>query len=163
MITSDFLYWLLFAIPSILIASTIHEYAHGLAAFWLGDPTAKAHGRLTLNPLAHIDPVGALSMIIFKFGWSKPVPINEYNFRNREFGTAITSLAGPFSNLVVVLICAGINYIFNINLFTIGGTFFLSFITINLALAFFNLILESIAAECSVCKAGSLRLSFEGL
>jgi Zn-dependent protease len=80
MFTNDALYWIVFAIPSILIASTIHEYAHGLAAFKLGDPTAKAEGRLTLNPLSHIDPLGALSMIIFRFGWSKPVPINENNF-----------------------------------------------------------------------------------
>lgn len=140
MVISDTMYWILFAIPSILIASTIHEYAHGLAAFKLGDPTAKANGRLTLNPLAHIDPIGALAMIVFRFGWSKPVPINEYNFDRREFGTAITALAGPVSNIVVVAICALVNWVFKIDLNTIGGTFLMTFAIINLALAFFNLL-----------------------
>ena len=137
---SDTMYWILFAIPSILIASTIHEYAHGYLAYKMGDPTAKAAGRLTLNPLAHIDPLGALAMVIFRFGWSKPVPINEYNFQNRELGTAITALAGPISNILVVGLCALINWIFNIELTTIVGTLLLTFAIINLALAFFNLI-----------------------
>ncbi len=140
MIISDTVYWILFAIPSILIASTIHEYAHGLAAFKLGDPTAKAEGRLTLNPLVHIDPIGALAMVLFRFGWSKPVPINEYNFKKRELGTAITALAGPLSNMIIATICGLINWIFNIDPMSIGGVFLLTFTTINLALAFFNLI-----------------------
>jgi Zn-dependent protease len=140
MFTNDALYWIVFAIPSILIASTIHEYAHGLAAFKLGDPTAKAEGRLTLNPLSHIDPLGALSMIIFRFGWSKPVPINENNFDKRELGTAITALAGPISNLLLASFLAIINLIFQPNLNSILGNFLLTFTVINLALAFFNLL-----------------------
>ncbi|KUK67419.1 MAG: peptidase M50 [candidate division WS6 bacterium 36_33] len=140
MFTNDTLYWVIFAIPSILIASTIHEYAHGLAAFKLGDPTAKAEGRLTLNPLSHIDPLGALSMIIFRFGWSKPVPINENNFDKRELGTAITALAGPTSNLLLACLLAIINLIFKPNLSSILGNFLLTFTVINLALAFFNLL-----------------------
>lgn len=140
MITSETMYWILFAIPSILIASTIHEYAHGLAAFKLGDPTAKAEGRLTLNPLAHIDPLGALSMIIFRFGWSKPVPINEYNFEKREIGTAITALAGPLSNILLALIVSLINFVLKPEIFSILWSFFLTFTMINLGLAFFNLI-----------------------
>lgn len=140
MFTNDTLYWIVFAIPSILIASTIHEYAHGLAAFKLGDPTAKAEGRLTLNPLSHIDPLGALSMIIFRFGWSKPVPINENNFNKRELGTAITALAGPISNLLLACFLAIINLIFQPNLNSILGNFLLTFTVINLALAFFNLL-----------------------
>jgi Zn-dependent protease len=140
MVISNTMYWILFAIPSILIASTIHEYAHGFAAFKMGDPTAKAAGRLTLNPLAHIDPLGAIAMIVFRFGWSKPVPINEYNFRRRELGTAITALAGPFSNFLVVGICALSNSIFNIAPDTMGGSLLMTFTVINLALAFFNLL-----------------------
>ena len=140
MITSDTLYWILFAIPSILVASTIHEYAHGLAAFKLGDPTAKANGRLTLNPLAHIDPLGALSMIFLRFGWSKPVPINEYNFEKRELGTAVTALAGPLSNMLIALLIGLINFIFKINPFSILGSLLLTFTMVNLGLAFFNLI-----------------------
>lgn len=140
MVINDTIYWILFAIPSILIASTVHEYAHGLAAFKLGDPTAKAAGRLILNPLAHISPIGAISMVIFRFGWSKPVPINEYNFEKRELGTAVTALAGPLSNMLLVVFCALINLIFPIDFDTPLGYFFLTFVIINLALAFFNLL-----------------------
>lgn len=140
MFTSETIYWILFAIPSILIASTIHEYAHGLAAFKLGDPTAKAEGRLTLNPLVHIDPIGAISMILFRFGWSKPVPINEYNFENRELGTALTALAGPISNLLVAAICGVANILLRFDLGSTAGSFLLTFTSINLVLAFFNLL-----------------------
>ncbi len=140
MFTNDTLYWIIFAVPSILIASTVHEYAHGLVAFKLGDPTAKAEGRLTLNPLPHIDPLGALSMIIFRFGWSKPVPINENNFDNRELGTALTALAGPVSNLLLACLLAIINLIFQPDLSSILGNFLLTFTVINLALAFFNVL-----------------------
>jgi Zn-dependent protease len=140
MVISDTLYWILFAIPSILIASTIHEYSHGLAAFKLGDPTAKANGRLTLNPLAHIDPLGALSMIFLRFGWSKPVPINENNFERRELGTALTALAGPLSNILIALLMSLIHYIFKPNPLSIFGSFLLTFTMVNLGLAFFNLI-----------------------
>jgi Zn-dependent protease len=140
MFLTDTLYWIIFAIPSILIASTIHEYAHGLAAFKMGDPTAKAAGRLTLNPIPHIDPLGALCMIIFRFGWSKPVPINENNFDKRELGTAVTALAGPISNLLVAGLLALINCFLNPDLNSIFGSFLLTFTTINLALAFFNLL-----------------------
>jgi Zn-dependent protease len=140
MFINDTLYWIIFAVPSILIASTIHEYAHGLVAFKLGDPTAKAEGRLTLNPLSHIDPIGALSMVIFRFGWSKPVPINENNFEKRELGTALTALAGPVSNLLVTCLLAIVNLIFKPDLSSIFGNFILTFAVVNLALAFFNVI-----------------------
>jgi len=122
------------------MASTIHEYSHGLAAFKMGDPTAKAAGRLTLNPLPHIDPLGAISMIVFRFGWSKPVPINEYNFEKRELGTAITALAGPISNIFLASLLALINYTFKPDLNSLFGSFLLTFTIINLALAFFNLL-----------------------
>ena len=106
MFSQDFLIWIIFAVPSILIASTIHEYFHAWSAYKLGDPTAKANGRLTLNPLAHIDIVGALMMVLFRFGWSKPVPINEWNFEHRRRDKALTALAGPLSNLLVAGIIA---------------------------------------------------------
>jgi Zn-dependent protease len=140
MITLETIYWIIFAVPSILIASTIHEYSHGLMAFKLGDPTAKTEGRLTLNPIPHIDPLGAICMILFRFGWSKPVPINEYNFKKRELGTALTALAGPLSNISVAIICGIINYIFQLDSQPVLGTFLVTFTMINLALAFFNLI-----------------------
>ena len=140
MFLTDTLSWIIFAVPSILMASTVHEYAHGLAAFKMGDPTAKAEGRLTLNPLPHIDPIGAISMILFRFGWSKPVPINEYNFEKRELGTAITALAGPISNILLASLLALINYAFKPDLNSLFGSFLLTFTIINLALAFFNVL-----------------------
>ena len=137
-LTSEILYWVLFAIPSILIASTVHEYAHAWVATRLGDLTAKVNGRLTLNPLSHIDPIGAISMLIFRFGWSKPVPINEYNFEKRERDTALVSLAGPLSNVLLLLLTALINYLVKpTGLFV---TFVMTFAMINTVLAVFNLL-----------------------
>ena len=140
MISSDTLYWILFGVPAIIIASTIHEYAHGWVAYKLGDPTAKAYGRLTLNPLSHIDPVGAISMILFKFGWSKPVPINESNFDKRELGTALTALAGPLSNALLVLFFGSINLLFRPNLDSFLGSLLFVFVMVNISLAVFNLL-----------------------
>ena len=138
--TSDTIYWILFAIPSILIASTIHEYAHAITAVNLGDPTPKAYGRLSLNPLAHIDPLGALCMVLFRFGWSKPVPINTRNFDNERLGTALTSLAGPLSNILMLFVTAFVNNIFKPLPNSPFSTFLLTFAMINLVLAIFNLI-----------------------
>lgn len=84
-----------------LVALTIHEYAHGYVAYRLGDYTAKSMGRLSLNPIKHLDPFGVLCMIFFHFGWAKPVPIDPRNFKNPRRGFAITALAGPLTNLVV--------------------------------------------------------------
>lgn len=139
-LTLETIYWILFAIPSILIASTVHEYAHGWMATKFGDPTPKAYGRLTLNPLAHIDPLGALSMLIFRFGWSKPVPINSRNFDNEKLGIALTSLAGPASNIIMLLITALTNYILKPDVNSLFFTFLVTFAMINLVLAIFNLI-----------------------
>ncbi len=139
-LTSEILYWILFAVPSILIASTIHEYAHAKTAVALDDPTPKAYGRLTLNPLAHIDPMGALSMIIFRVGWSKPVPINPRNFDNERLGVALTSLAGPASNIVLLLLTALINFLFKPEGNSIFSLFLTTFAMVNLSLATFNLI-----------------------
>ncbi|HKM19631.1 MAG TPA: site-2 protease family protein [Candidatus Dojkabacteria bacterium] len=137
---SETMYWIIFAIPSILIASTVHEYAHAITAVKLGDPTPKAHGRLTLNPLAHIDPIGAISMIILRFGWSKPVPINPRNFDNERLGIALTSLAGPVSNILLLLLTALVNHIFKPYISGLFFTFLLTFAMVNLVLAIFNLI-----------------------
>ena len=87
----------------VLIALTFHEVAHGYVAFKLGDPTAKMTGRLSLNPLVHLNTVGFLCMLIFGFGWAKPVPIYARNFKNPKRGMAITALAGPVSNLLLAL------------------------------------------------------------
>ena len=90
----------------LFLAITVHEFAHGMAAYKLGDPTAKYEGRLTLNPLSHMDPIGAVCMVLFRFGWAKPVPINPMYFRDRKRDTAITAAAGPLSNILMAFISA---------------------------------------------------------
>ena len=104
---------LITVIPA-LICITFHELCHGLVAYRLGDNTAKDAGRLTLNPIKHIDIMGLLMMIVFKFGWAKPVPVNMNNFKNPKSGMAITALAGPVSNIflsVVFLFIYGLLYV----------------------------------------------------
>ncbi|MBQ4354696.1 MAG: site-2 protease family protein [Clostridia bacterium] len=94
----------LFVIPCVLIALTVHEVAHGWMAFRLGDPTARNLGRLTLNPLKHIDPIGTLCMILFHFGWARPVPINSRYFKKPRRDMALTAAAGPVSNFIMAFI-----------------------------------------------------------
>lgn len=98
---------LLYSLPGIILAFTIHEYSHALAAYMMGDKTAKQYGRLTLNPIPHIDPLGFLCLIVTRqFGWAKPVPVNDLNFRNRKKGMLIVALAGPVSNFITALLIA---------------------------------------------------------
>ncbi len=92
---------MLYMIPVMLISLTLHECAHGLMALRLGDPTAKNMGRLSLNPLKHLDPLGALMMVIARVGWAKPVPVNANNFKDPKNGMALVGLAGPLTNLLV--------------------------------------------------------------
>ncbi len=92
---------LIILIPAVLIALTIHEFGHAYAAYKLGDTTAKEEGRLSLNPLRHIDPIGLLSLVIFRFGWGKPVPVDFTALRNLRKGMIIVSLAGPLSNFLL--------------------------------------------------------------
>ncbi len=122
----------------------VHEWAHAWAANKLGDPTAKLQGRMSLNPLVSFDPVGALFLLLFGFGWAKPVPIDSRYFKNRKRDTALTALAGPLSNLVVAWIGALVLYGVAVGT---GGfvpvfvQYFLeAYIDINVALAVFNLI-----------------------
>ena len=100
--TETFISILLF-IPVILISLTVHEYCHGYAAYKCGDNTAAFHGRLTLNPLSHLDPIGTLMMLVFGFGYARPVPINPRNFKKYKLGLCIVSLAGPLSNIFLAL------------------------------------------------------------
>ena len=134
-----------------LIALTVHEYAHGYAAYKLGDNTAKSLGRLTLNPIKHIDPFGAVCMILFHFGWAKPVPINARNFKNPKRDFALTALAGPLTNILLAFFSAFFYLLcyrnFNFEgegfLYTLGFNLliFLSvFHLVNLGLGLFNLI-----------------------
>lgn len=134
-----------------LVALTIHEFAHGYVAYKLGDDTAKSYGRLTLNPIKHLDPFGALCMILFHFGWAKPVPIDPRNFENPRKGFAITAIAGPATNLVIgfftaffYLLCYSTfkysesTFVNNMQINTL--LFLLYFFTINVGLGIFNLI-----------------------
>ncbi|MCI5194108.1 MAG: site-2 protease family protein [Candidatus Electrothrix sp. AU1_5] len=95
---------LIITAPPFLFALTFHELAHGYTAWKLGDPTAKDAGRLTMNPLKHLDPFGVLAFIIMKIGWAKPVPVNPSYFRNPQQGMLITALAGPVANLLLAVI-----------------------------------------------------------
>lgn len=97
---TDFLYTL----PVLFIAFPVHESAHALVAYALGDRTAKWQGRLTLNPLKHLDVMGTICLLLFRFGWAKPVPVNPNNFKNPRVGMALTSIAGPLSNLVMAFV-----------------------------------------------------------
>lgn len=95
---------ILYSIIPALLCITFHELAHGFVAYRLGDPTAKRMGRLTLNPLRHMDLFGFVMMIFFHFGWAKPVPVNMRNFKNPKRGMAITALAGPVANLILAAV-----------------------------------------------------------
>lgn len=95
---------LLISLPVILLALSVHETAHGFVALKLGDPTARNLGRLTLNPLKHIDIIGFLCMLLFHFGWANPVPINTRNFKKPRRDMALTGLAGPVSNVLMAIL-----------------------------------------------------------
>ncbi len=97
---------MLYRVPAILFAISIHEYAHAVVADKLGDPTARYAGRETFNPLAHLDVVGAILLVLVGFGWAKGVPINPNNFRNRKTGIMAVSFAGPAANLFLCLLAA---------------------------------------------------------
>ncbi len=132
----------------LLIAFTVHEFAHAWTADYFGDNTPRAHGRLTLNPMAHLDFLGSLMLVIAGFGWAKPVPVNPYALRRRsESAFMLVALAGPASNLLLAIIGA---IPFQFGLVSVSGTigtffpspamFLNEFIVINLLLLFFNLI-----------------------
>ena len=95
---------LLLSVLPALICITLHECAHGMTAYMLGDDTAKRAGRLSLNPIKHIDVLGLVMLVVFRFGWAKPVPVNMNNFRNPKQGMALTAAAGPLANLVISII-----------------------------------------------------------
>ncbi len=88
----------------VLLTIPLHECAHGIVSLWLGDPTAKEAGRLTLNPLRHLDVLGSISMLILGVGWAKPVPVNPYYYKKRRLGMALTAAAGPLSNLLLAYV-----------------------------------------------------------
>lgn len=124
--------------PALVIAITIHEFAHAWTADRLGDPTPRAQGRVTLNPLAHLDPIGTIAILLTRFGWGRPVEFDPYNLKNQTRDTALIALAGPTSNLILAVLCAIILQVLNEPLLlTIA---LIQLIYLNLALAIFNLV-----------------------
>ena len=142
-----------FKILVLLFSVTIHEVAHGTVAYYLGDPTAKYAGRLSLNPLKHLDPFGSIILPIFLllialktsgkgiiFGYAKPVPINPYNFRDRKYGTLKVALAGPASNFSIAVFFGILIRVFSLPINSGLGLMFSFIVWINLLLAVFNLV-----------------------
>lgn len=148
---------LLLIIPVVLISLSVHEAAHGYIAHKLGDHTAYFLGRVTINPAKHLDPIGSLFMLVFGYGWAKPVPINARNFKNPKKGMAYTAIAGPISNLILGVIGtllytlsyalafkyllttgAANEFVFNVLQVLMNFFFYLGFM--NFVLAAFNLI-----------------------
>lgn len=121
---------------ALIIAVTIHESAHALIADKLGDPTPSLAGRLSLNPLKHLDPIGTLMLLIFRFGWGKPVPFDPFNLRHPKRDSALIALAGPTSNLILAALLSIILKLTALPLLTL----LIPIIIININLAIFNLL-----------------------
>ena len=131
----------LYLLPAIVVSLTLHEFSHAWMAYRLGDPTPKSEGRLSLNPLRHIDPFGFIVMILVRFGWAKPVQVNPMYFRNPRKGMMITAVAGPTMNLILCLISSLLMFfslLFRWPEFLYF--FFMYMVYLNIALAVFNLI-----------------------
>ena len=149
---TEYIIRLILKLPIVMLALSLHETAHGYVALKLGDPTAQNYGRLTLNPAKHFDPIGFLCMVLFGFGWAKPVPINARYFKNPKRGMALSAAAGPISNLLLALIFAILWRIeleiapeyftdrFLYNLFYWTQEFLVVGVTLNVGFAVFNLI-----------------------
>ena len=158
-ISGDFMSVITYILSALIVVFFVlpfHEWAHGFVAYKLGDRTAKQSGRLTLNPLAHIDPFGSMLLLLIGFGWAKPVPVDSRYFKNPKVGMSITALAGPVANLLAavvsglimngILVAAGNIMVYS--MYTSSGSgiliyvldFFMFLMTINISLAVFNLI-----------------------
>lgn len=144
---------LIFVFPSILIALTVHEFSHAYAAYLQGDKTSKEMGRLTLNPIKHIDPMGMIMLFIFQFGWAKPVVFDQRNLKHKKLGRIFIAMAGPFSNLILGTITAIIiKYLYEIPSFVqaaqssaktfehFASNFLIVFTFINYGLFVFNML-----------------------
>lgn len=137
---------MLFGVPITLLALTVHEFAHGWVSTKLGDPTPRYQGRLTLNPMAHLDLMGTILMILTGFGWAKPVGINPSYYRNRKKGMALCALAGPLSNFILAFLGVLVGYVLMLGFgrlgFSVGFIRELTFLFAwrNLCFMVFNLI-----------------------
>ena len=149
----EFLISVLLSLPIVFLALSVHETAHGYVAYKLGDPTARNLGRLTLNPIKHIDPIGFICMLLCGYGWAKPVPVNTRYFKKPKRDMALTGLAGPLSNLILAIIFAllyRVEYMafdlfpptteLMVNIYYFLEIFLILGINLNITLAVFNLI-----------------------
>jgi Zn-dependent protease len=126
-------------IPAFLVALSFHEFFHALVAYWCGDNTAKRMGRLTVNPLAHVDFFGLLCLVLFRIGWAKPVPFDDRNFKHPKTYSVLTALAGPFANFLMALVFLYFMKYFPAHLFSTAVT--LTFLQIFEATAYVNIML----------------------
>lgn len=131
--------YLIFLIVALAVSLSVHEAAHAWAATYFGDPTPKYAGRLTLNPLAHLDPLGTLMIFVAHFGWGKPVPVNASNFRNPRWGMLGVAVAGPLSNFVLALV-GGLVLRMTGGVAVMWALFLSILIQLNLILMVFNLV-----------------------
>ena len=133
---------LIAGLPGLVIALVIHEYAHAKAADIMGDFTPRMTGRLTLNPMAHIDPIGLIMLLVVRFGWAKPVMINARNFRNWRQGELLVAVAGPVANLLVAFISLlAMAVLFKLGMFSEGVRLVLSMMVLfNINFAIFNML-----------------------
>ena len=133
---------LIAGLPGLIIALVIHEYAHAKAADVMGDFTPRMTGRLTLNPMAHIDPIGLIMLLVVRFGWAKPVMINARNFRNWRQGELLVAVAGPVANLLVAFISLlAMAVLFKLGMFSEGVRLVLSMMVLfNINFAIFNML-----------------------
>lgn len=142
----EFDFWeLLITIPAVLLALTFHEAAHGFVAYKLGDTTARDCGRLTLNPFRHIDPLGLLCMVLLRFGWAKPVPVDPRRFRHPRRGMALVAVAGPLINVLLSFVGVLFYYLLALYFPTSAfadamGSFFVVTAVLSAGFAVFNLI-----------------------
>ena len=132
----------LITVVAAVLSITVHEVSHGFAAYKCGDNTAKIYGRLSLNPLKHIDWIGALCLVVFKFGWAKPVPVNSFNFKNRKRDIIIVSLAGPVSNFILAFVAMLLVSVLKVSSYPMQvlATFLITLVYLNIGLGVFNLI-----------------------
>ena len=137
---------LVFLLPILLVSMMAHEVSHGYVAYRLGDPTAKSHGRLTLNPIKHLDPLGTGMFVLtyllggFIFGWAKPVPVSPYYFKDRQRGMLVVGLAGPAANFIAAV---GLAIVLNLLHPAVGSTLFTVLFMafqVNVVLGIFNLV-----------------------
>ena len=139
LLLKDPLSFILIAIP-LLYSIIFHELAHGWVAYLMGDPTAKSLGRLSLNPLKHLDPIGTIMLFIFGFGWAKPVPVNFNQLRDRHKGMILVSAAGIITNMLLAFIALFLSRLLSLSPSSMPAVLLYYFAQINIILAAFNLI-----------------------